>query len=81
MQKSLSLITYNVHFRTSEDMNEDMKRQEKLQSKGEDDPTLRNGEETERERSTKRSGTGVIEKIKPASSREVSPNTPSGEDL
>ena len=62
-------------------MSEDMKKQVKLQSKGEDDSNMSKGAETEMERITKRSGTGAIEKIKPASSREVSPNTPSGEDL
>ena len=62
-------------------MSEDMKKEEKLQSRGEQDPDLNKGAETEREKGSKRPGTGAIEKVKPASEREVSPNTPTGEDL
>jgi hypothetical protein len=62
-------------------MEEDMKKREKIQSKGEQDPNLSKGAETERESGSNRPGTGAVEKVKPASSREVSPNTPSGEEL
>ena len=62
-------------------MNEDMKKREILQSKGEQGSNLSKGAETERESGSKRPRTGTVEKVKPASSREVSPNTPSGEEL
>jgi hypothetical protein len=62
-------------------MNEDMKKREKLQSKGERDSNLSKGAETERESGSKRPGTGTVEKVKPDSSSEVSPNTPSGQEL
>lgn len=52
------------------------KKAEKLQSR--EDTRLSEGE---REKDASRPGTGAREKIKPASSREVSPNTPSGEDI
>jgi hypothetical protein len=62
-------------------MGEDIEKREKTQSKGRQDPNLSKGAETERESGRNRPGTGSVEKIKPASSREVSPNTPSGEEL
>ena len=62
-------------------MSKDIKKKEKLQSRGEQDPNLSKGAESEREKGTNRPGTGAYEKIKPASSKEVSPNTPTGEDL
>lgn len=62
-------------------MNKDEKKHEKLRSRGEQDPNLRKGAESEREKSSNKLGTGAYEKVKPASSKEVSPNTPSGDDL
>ena len=61
-------------------MNHDMKKLERLQSKGSQDPDLSKGAETEREDSSNRAGTGARENIKPASRQEVSPNTPSGQE-
>jgi hypothetical protein len=61
-------------------MREDMKKREKLQSKGGQDPNLSKGAETEREPGSNRPGTGAVEKVKPASKKEVSPNTPSGQE-
>ena len=58
-----------------------VKQQAKLQSRGEQDPTLSKGAVSERENSTNRPGTGAYEKVKPASLKEDSPNTPTGEDL
>ena len=58
-----------------------MKKQQKLQSRGMQDPKLSKGAESEREKTTSRPGTGDREIIKPANSREVSPNTPPGEDI
>lgn len=40
-------------------MSDDMKKQEKLQSRGQQDEDLSKGAESERERSTKRPGTGA----------------------
>lgn len=60
-------------------MSKDERKQEKLQSGGQQDPNLSKGAESEREKSTNRPGTGTYEKFKPASSKEVSPNTPPGE--
>jgi len=40
-------------------MSDDMKKQEKLQSRGQQDEELNKGAESERERSTKRPGTGA----------------------
>lgn len=62
-------------------MDSDVKKQQRLQSRGKRDPKLSKGAESEREKTTSRPSTGAREKIKPASSREVSPNTPSGEDV
>jgi hypothetical protein len=61
-------------------MERNMKKQERLQSREEQDPTPGKVAETEREKGSKLGGTGATERVKPASRTEVSPNTPSGQE-
>jgi hypothetical protein len=63
-------------------MSSNAKKHEKLQSRGEQDDELSDGEEFEKERTKKRLGPySGKETGGSASSRDVSPNTPRGEEV
>jgi hypothetical protein len=58
---------YNL-FCARKSMSKEVKKHEKLQSHGEQDPNLSTGAESEREKSSNRPGTGAYQKVKSTSS-------------
>ena len=61
-------------------MSSDSKRRETLRSKANHDSNLGKASGNEKETGSKLVDTGAIEHFRPANKREVSPNTPSGEE-